>query len=282
MPKILSLLLLLTLLSSCGTLGYSVSGSKVTYGVKDQGMIRETELPGVDAASFEVLSKRYGRDKARVYRCATLLEGADPKTFELLGDGTLYARDAQAVWVNSRQVSRDPEHFEILTGLWSKDSKQVFFSSDLVSQAQAATFQPIEGSHYAGKDEQHVFWRTKVIPGADPQSYELLKGEYARDKNQAMRADKVLEGAVAADFTTPNKYFGHDKSRVFYNGFFVEEADAATAQFLDEPYFKDANHVFYGNKPMLEADPETFKTYRDPNLRAEDKNHKYAGPNILK
>jgi len=113
------------------------------------------------------------------------------------------------------------------------------------------------------------------IPEADLDTFEEVDGDYGyiRDKNNVFFRGKILEGADVKTFTGVSSVY-KDKNNVYYHGKIVKNADSKTFQTIRNKnggicYYKDKNYVYWSVQPvpkggptmvMVEgADPETFE-----------------------
>lgn len=209
--------------------GYHVRGEKIYYLRSFPG--DAFEIDGADPASFHVFDQTYARDKSTVYVDGRALPGADARTFDLL-DRPGFAKDANHVYQRDRRLSDDPTHFELLDGELSKDSAAVYWSDGAVLSDDPAHFAIITNvdSYLFTKDATTVHANGNPIDGADPATFEVLQGAYARD----------------------------DK-RVYYFAEQIADADLASFRALDGPYAADATRVYWMGEPITGADPESFR-----------------------
>ena len=147
----------------------------------------------VNSDKFFVYKKdgRYARDLQKVYfdewqidfSCANsytlqILPGADPETFE-------------PKIVTTFPVSQG----NTFQGLYSRDSKTVFYGSEVLAGADSETFRISENVSITS-DRNHVYLWNEIIPGADPSFYTIVRDYsaagrgtvYGKDKNNVLRA----------------------------------------------------------------------------------------------
>jgi hypothetical protein len=84
----------------------------------------------------------------------------------------------------------------------------------LIKDADRESFTILEYEY--GKDNQHVFYQGKIIPGADPSSFVPLTRLYATDKFRAYYAGDSIEFSTSEDFTIIDEYYSKDKADIFY------------------------------------------------------------------
>lgn len=161
---------------------------------------------GLDAASFEVLSEMYTRDKMRVYYKFDFddsfivypLPEADPASFNLLTAGLV--RDKNHVWYGDAILSGvDPATIEIVEPDFTviKDKDSVHYRYDPIPGADPASFKHVASGYYA--DRGRVYWCTDPIPDADPATFKVLGDSFvAKDRSRAYRSGEPLDGFDAA------------------------------------------------------------------------------------
>ncbi len=146
--------------------------------------IRIRLLEGADAASFTLLRGDYARDAKHVWHEGTAFPVKDAATFEVLEDG--FARDRQqGYFLRAAIPGSDGASFTVLDGQHARDARSFFHAhmdlgqspprvvSRRIAEADAASFQPLEGSGYA-RDARHVYWHGRPLAGADAASFALL------------------------------------------------------------------------------------------------------------
>lgn len=131
-----------------------------------------------DIATFEALEYPYSKDKASVFYADKKLIGMDAATFELLGSS--YSKSKEVVYfTNLKIVGADVASFNIFKENeefiqdieYAKDKNSIFCADKKLSQANVSTFKVL-GQNY-GSDNQHVFYKTKIVKGAEPNSFKV-------------------------------------------------------------------------------------------------------------
>jgi hypothetical protein len=125
----------------------------------------------VDAASFQVLSKQYSKDKNTVYYrwirgtkfWFVEITGADSASFEYLASSL--GRDKNHVWRQDRIVAGAHAPTTEVLGppgrVW-KDQDHVWFAGRIVKDADPATFEALgDGYHY--RDANRKYWIFNVV-----------------------------------------------------------------------------------------------------------------------
>jgi len=155
----------------------------------------------VDMKSFQEIGKRYAKDENHVYfnyvrdiggsrahivEKYYLIEGADPKTFEVMENS-----------------------------IFSHDENHVYYAGFLIEGADVKSFQPLN-SRYS-KDDKHVFFEKSIIDGADLSSFITVgNGWCAYDNNFLYfyySKEKIdMETFVPSGFSNVYK----DKNYIYY------------------------------------------------------------------
>ncbi len=106
------------------------------------------------------------------------------------------------------------------------------------------------------KDNSHVYYEGRLLPGADPIYFYIFKddstGEYSKDTAHPYYYSFEKE---------PFDLYAKDSSRVYFEGRAVEGADPATFEKLREGYARDNAHVYRSGVVFAGADPSTFVVY---------------------
>lgn len=239
--------------------GYHVRGEKVYYLRSFPG--DAFEIDGADPVSFHAFDQTYARDTSTVYVDGRPLPGADAGSFELLNRPG-FAKDAHHVYQRDRRLSDDPAHFELLDGELSKDSAAVYWSDGAVLSDDPAHFAIVSNAdHYLfTKDATTVHVNGNPIDGADPSTFEVLQGAYARDNDRVYYFTDQIAGADLASFRVLDGPYAADATRVYWMGKPIEGADPQTIRVLNADFecSADARRAYYRNSVVAGADPSTF------------------------
>ncbi len=188
----------------------------------------------------------------------------------LLGDYAVYA--VSGYFGNSVLDGIDPGSFEIVGNGYLKDADTVLFTGMVKSQrpilhvsvegADPLTFELVEGQTYMAQDarQKYVFAAQFIegvdnidyyhegiyIPGSDPQTFQSLGWGFAKDNRNVYCGDDVLKGAdteTFEPFETPS--FWKDKTHVFAGCDILPGLDPATTVYLlPDIYLKDASGIY--------------------------------------
>ncbi len=148
--------------------GYEVTDGKVFYRTFNNvnWQVDRKEVVGADPNSITTLENsggQYASDDTRVFFQETGISNADASSFRVLERRRKFSRDANHAYWKSIRLSDDPNNFEVLSRGYSKDTQHVYFTSQIVEDADPDTF-IVTGtttSHAKDKNYQHDMGRIK-------------------------------------------------------------------------------------------------------------------------
>lgn len=222
----------------------------------DAGQIywRGAVIPGAKgydpSVPFEVLNgnSTRARDKHHVYSSGNIVEGADPATYQMIGDGRIAhdKNDYYAVNFEDNLGGQYPLHMNLAA-----------FKLLIPDEPTGMNNDPWENlwERIWARDDTKYVVGGKTYPIADPATFEVLHYGYAKDAKQAYFLDKVIPGADPRTFVivSPDHQanwawtfarYAKDARHVYYMGTVMPEADAATFEVVNEREFKDNNHMY--------------------------------------
>ena len=176
--------------------------------------------------------------------------------------------------------------------------------------ADPATFKSV--NDWLGRDARHVYFKNRLVEGADPTTVEAKKYPMFRDKNDYyiegaplhvadLNSFEVLEHNDSHIWSKDSHYayfdsirlevdnikqfkvvawdYATDGVRVYVFGKMLPDSDPASFKNVGQCYYSDKNHVWFLDRLVQEADPATFefigKGY------AKDKNHIFYDEKIV-
>ena len=151
-----------------------------------------------------------------------------------------------------------------------KDNSHVFCETQILKNADPATFQKI--SKYYWKDKNQVYYfgmqestdgdnptSTYTIPGADPSSFFIYKKvPWSRDKNTVFHMHHSLEVDNANNFIPIDEDWGKDSSHYFFWNNRVDSADYSSFVLLGDSYARDKYHVYFMHEIVAGCAPDKF------------------------
>ena len=271
--------------------------------------------PKIDKATFQEIDASYSKDKNGVYvwenRGWKKLEGIDPVTFEIInisGSARQYLKDKNGIYsiiysmdgdsdkLVLENLPYDPQTYEVINQLYSKDKNNIYFRGKKISGADKDTFEKIDKYNYS-KDKNNIYYNDKKIEGADKNTFELtydfgsvVNGYYSKDKNNVYYENKKLKGIDVKTFKKISRlvdnFLIEDK-----NGFYIVEKDGSIAPIdgkevdienlsqlaiktnlyhdKDSMYFVK-NHKLVKIKAAPKVDPYNLSTYNDKYINKYD------------
>ena len=144
----------------------------------------------------QIIGDYYSIDKGKVYYKNKILEGANPKTAELI-------------------------EFSLL-----KDDKNVYYMSEKIKDVKIKNFEKLGQNYW--KNDNKIYYRDKKIENADIMSFKVLNEYSAKDKNHVYignssiglwKLDKIENPETfefLSDTINTDSFYGKDKYNVYY------------------------------------------------------------------
>lgn len=228
MKKLLKdIFILLTLgstMTSCHS-GYEEKDGKIYYKwIHGGNWTREnTLLQEADAETFETIDNNInvhlGKDKNYVFKGASILEYADPNTFEQVKE--YYWKDKNNVYLlqfggtDCRIKDADPKTFKVIKDYhWTQDKNNVFYQFDKLLNVNSHKFVAIDEEW--GKDDNFYFYHNLRIDSLDYKTAEIVSPYYIKDKYRVFFRDTIVNDANPKTFKADGVgSFGHDDKYMF-------------------------------------------------------------------
>ena len=205
----------------------------------------------------------YSIDKRNVYYRNEILEGANPKTAELIG-------------------------FSLL-----KDDKNVYYMGEKIKDVKIKNFEKLGQNYW--KNENKIYYQDKKIENADIMSFKVLNEDYAKDKNHVYCGNEVIDPSLLLgkiknpetfEFLPNGILYGKDKYNVYYisstmsncfdSYYFIHEVKGINkdkVEVLNKWFIKDDKNIYFKGKILEGVDYNTFEVL--PNGDGKDKNRSY-------
>ena len=198
---------------------FEVQGDVVVYSywTFSFGPVRDT-LPGADPATFKPVNSWLGHDSERAYFKDRLITGADvatlqPKRYPLSHDDNDYYYMHVPLHVADVQSFKTLKWFE--DDLWAIDSRYAYFDSTRIDGVDLSSFKVIDMA--MARDNKRVYYFGKVLPDADPASFEQIgSSAYYRDKAHIWCGSDLLQDVDYDSFEVDDNFSAHDKRGSFY------------------------------------------------------------------
>ena len=211
-------------------------------------------LKGADASTFRYLDHGLYVDKNHVFRGGKVLEHADPGSIRmdpvtgyLIDDNYVYGPYGRLeAKVDGKVVPASSQGWRALENpRYHTDGHLVFVSFQAVPHADPETFEVLKYGY--SKDKSYVYLESRQLSKADPNTFRLLEGRYARDEFNVWYRSRLLTEADAPSF------------RTLTNG---EE--------IEFPYAVDANTAWYRGNPLGNSHPPSFRALQDGYAKDRD------------
>ena len=188
-----------------------------------------------DAA--QILGDYYSIDKGKVYYRNKILEGANPKTAELIGL-SLLKDDNKIYYLNKKIENADIMSFKVLNEDFAKDKNNVYSGSEAIDSSlsekikdpKTFEFLPngIINATLYGKDKYNVYYiENKMIncfdtyysiyevKGINKDKVEVLNDWFIKDDKNIYFKGKILEGVDYNTFEVLPNGDGKDKNKSY-------------------------------------------------------------------
>lgn len=120
------------------------------------------KLKQADPTSFFIEQNCFAQDKAHLYYCGELIEGADLNTFEEMGDG--YYKDKDFVFYKydyGRSIRRitgsDSESFKFIENGYTRDRNQIYYQGVTLEGVDIESFETIKDDFFTAKDRSNFY-----------------------------------------------------------------------------------------------------------------------------
>ena len=189
-----------------------------------------------DAA--QILGDYYSIDKGKVYYRNKILEGANPKTAELIGL-SLLKDDNKIYYLNKKIENADIMSFKVLNEDFAKDKNNVYIGNSSIG-----------------------LWKLDKIE--NPETFEFLSDTvntdsfYGKDKYNVYYVNRIFLSCFGT-YT--------------WIGFKVEGINKDKVKFLNKKFIKDDKNIYFEGKILEDVDYNTFEVL--PNGDGKDKNRSY-------
>jgi hypothetical protein len=146
-------------------------------------------------------------------------------------------------------------------------------STTTVKEADPQSFESLQGDY--AKDRHHVYFSGKPVQGADPQSLKVLSDIYAKDNARAYFRDKPIAGADSGSFVEiSGGSYGRDKNDIYISGDAIGACDLPSFRWLKDDWQVDSKCAYERGTKLPNARPESFVVIDES--YAKDAEHVYS------
>lgn len=169
-----------------------LGGDNMTWARDNKHIFNEHHiLVFFDRDSFEVLNDDFGKDDQTVVCGIEPIIEADTVTFKVkeftdeTGRKVILGIDKNAAYLpacGTRRISDSIKDLKPIKDNFYKDKTTVSWGSKILPNANPKTFEIFNGGKYS-TDGEHVYYFYDLVEGADPQTFEVIGRNEAKDKN---------------------------------------------------------------------------------------------------
>jgi hypothetical protein len=168
------------------------------------------KLVKAQPASFKLIDKSYSNDSEMVFYKGVPIPLAEAKSFTIIDDEL--AKDAHRLYFNGLPLSGSiPEQYKFIHQsqfhTYIRSGERLYYGNKLVSACDIDTFQVNQTLNNRAQDKKCAYYFGTALPGADLESFTLVKGNFSKDKHTVFFGSDVLQDADAASFVYENKKY---------------------------------------------------------------------------
>jgi hypothetical protein len=199
--QILIALLAISFLTSCRQ-GYKVENNQVYYEYWNEADGQGKRLiESADANTFQKLdfdchcSFDFGKDKLHLYMDGEPISNIDPNTFKFIGNYVFTDKNAAYFFgfynnINDCAIKGvEPGKLQLLNYPWSKAENILIHGADTLLISDIDDFVPLDKDW--GKTKKFVVYDSKILEGADPETFKIINSYTGKDKNNVYEFGKV-------------------------------------------------------------------------------------------
>ena len=262
---------------------------------------------GANPKTIKVLNQFYLKDDKNVFFNDEKILGADANSFIALDKENGYAKDKNSVYYFGQKVEgANPKTFEVISdGEYSKDDKNVYASGEIIKGADPKTFREFPETSYS-RDKNNLYYyygEDKFLGKIDENKFEFLDDFIIRNGNEIYFYGNKLKLKDAKKFklikntgimtTSKIIVYGKNDENVYVvtpddapgNIRIIENADKDTFEVMENNrYSKDKNNIYYlGNYGIVkleDVDRVSFVISEQFPFSYDRKNVYYAGKKV--
>lgn len=195
----------------------------------------------------------------------------------------------EAERIETEIVGYDGNSFKVLRGVFSmdallgfdnpfaKDRNHVYYRGKIMEGADPATFKP--KNIFYSTDQNSIFYEHRFLSHASPASLRILKNYYALDSDSVYWRGLAIAGANPEAFKALGKSYARDDRRGYLDGRPFEVENPAGFRVIDFLWGYDGRGYYFRGVKVEGADYATFEIvydgYSSSSSYAKDKNRVY-------
>lgn len=154
----------------------------------------------------------------------------------------------------------------------------------IIENTDSKTFEKIDSDiDLYGKDKLNVYFKNKIISGADPNTFKYIQEGYAVDKNRAYYYNDSIESSSPKNFEIIDGYFSKDFKDVYYENKPLNVCSVKNFEFLfkDEKnswhqWSKDGCFYYFNNFRIPSDDYNNLIIFKGSAGIAKDRKYAYV------
>ena len=191
----------LFLLTSCRQ-GYKVENNKVYYEYWNEGSGQGKRLiEQADALTFQKIDFDcdcdfdFGKDKSHLFINGEPIKNIDPNTFKFIGNYVFADKDSAYFFGFYNNINEcaikgiELNKLKLIEYPWSKSGNKLIHGYDTLTLDDIADFKPIDENW--GKTKKYVINKSKILKGADPDTFKAINSYSGKDKNNTYEFGEV-------------------------------------------------------------------------------------------
>ena len=222
--------------------------------------------------NYKHIKTKYWKDDKFVYCEGKKIRGANPKTFEVIGD--CWAKDDKHAFYAMYILRKsDPVSFVMLNSLYAKDKNYAYSAyGHIIKDVDSDSFEVLDTGIPTEKNFNFKSLRT---------------AGYAKDKNCVFYylategKPTRVKGANPKTFISLGNEYGYDNKNVFCEKKKIQGVNVSSWRYLGWWYSIDSKKVFFRNKIIAHADIESFILLEPFDGWAKDKNSYYRNGAVM-
>lgn len=253
----------------------------------------DEKILGADANSFIALDKEngYAKDKNSVYYFGQKVEGANPKTFEVISDGE-YSKDDKNVYASGEIIKgADPKTFrEFPETSYSRDKNNLYYyygEDKFLGKIVENNFEFLDD--FIIRNGNEIYFYGNKLKLKDAKKFKLIKNTgimttskiivygkndenvYVVTPDDAPGNIRIIENADKDTFEVmENNRYSKDKNNIYYLGNYgivkLEDVDRVSFVISEQfPFSYDRKNVYYAGKKVNGVTSAGLKVIRRPN-----------------
>ena len=122
----------------------------------------------------------------------------------------------------------------------------------------------ILGDYYS-IDKGKVYYRNKILEGANPKTAELIGFYLLKDDKNVYYMGEKIKDVKIKNFEKLGQNYWKNDNKIYYRDEKIENADIMSFKVLNEYFAKDKNHIYRGSEAIDSSlsgkikDPKTFE-----------------------